>query len=331
MRSRSAGRELNAAKRLAAGLLWLALGCTGPSSVPSSGSGPTPARAPVVTPAKPSDAGAPRTDARDAALVRRDASGLAEEVEDAAVSEHRCDGGRAEAGAALALDGGDGDGGDASNETRPAGREIAVFGDAPVYVLEAPPSNRRALVYLHGRCGRIHAVDDWQHAAMEYGTLIALHGDKRCPEQRRRWGTDIDALHQRISRALRAVKKVRGGELATDDVTLFGYSQGAMRAEGLARRYPRIYRRVVLGGPPTKPSPEHLARARAVAVFGGDSETTEKMQLGAEDLIAAGMKARFFLIPCAGHGEYGPEAERLMSEILSFVGESEPSDAGATG
>jgi predicted esterase len=303
-------------------LLWLAAACTAQSSGPSNGGGPTTARA-ALAPDAPGEVRAPLVIVPDASAPEGDGSRQVQ-ADEYAPAKRDCDAGRP--GAAIE------DAGDRSAavvELPRTGTEVAVPGDTPVYVLQAAePSNSRALVYLHGRCGRIHAVDAWPEAARAYGTLIALRGDKPCPEQRRRWGTDIDELHQRILKALRAIKKLRRGALATDEVTLFGYSQGATRAEGLARRYPRIYRRVILGGPPTQPSPAHLSRALAIAVFGGDSETTEKMQLGAEELIAAGKKARFFTIPCAGHGDFGPEAERVMAEILSFVGESEATEAG---
>lgn len=329
MRSRSARRRLKPGPFVAAAVL-ATLACTGPSKAPSASSrdsrpyaapAPTPSIADAAAQSAVPDAGSVVQAPKDVGLF---------DAGEGAVSERICDAGGdgAPEPSAAAHDAA------ATPPSEPAGVEVPVRGDSPLYVLEGAPDDPRAIVYLHGRCGQVHAVDAFRGAAAEHGTLIALRGDKPCPEQRRRWGSDLDELHKRIQQALRTVKKRRNGVLNTTEVTLFGYSQGAHRAQGLAKRYPRVYPRVVLGGPPTRPSPEHLSKARAIAVFGGDRETTETMQLGAADLVAAGKRAQFFLLPCAGHGEFGPEAERRMSEILSFVSDPAPDpvhDAGSDG
>jgi len=195
--------------------------------------------------------------------------------------------------------------------------------DRPIRILPAARPGRRVLVYLHGYCGDVNAVGAFVPAAAAHGALIALLGDAPCKDKpgRFKWNTDSQALNQRILRAIRLVNRTHAWDLDENDVTLFGYSQGAVRAEALVRYYPKRYPRVILGGPPRRPKAEHFKHVRAIAVFGGELENTSNMIGGADDLIAAGFRARFFLFPGVDHGDFGGElaGNLALSEILEFV------------
>jgi len=195
--------------------------------------------------------------------------------------------------------------------------------DRPIRVLKAAQPGRRVLVYLHGHCGDVNAVGAFVPVAAAHGTLLALLGDQPCKDKpgRFKWSGDIHALDQRIARAIRLVNRAYSWELDPNDITLFGYSQGAMRAESLARYYGKRYPRVILGGPPRRLKVEHFKHVQAIAVFGGALEDTHHMEGGAEDLIAAGFRARFFLLPGVDHGDFGGElaGNLALSEILDFV------------
>jgi len=201
-------------------------------------------------------------------------------------------------------------------------------GDRPVRVLPAARPGRRVLVYLHGYCGDVNAVGAFVPAAAQHGTLVALLGDQPCRDKpgRFKWGHDAHALDLRIQRAIRLVNRAEGLDLDARDVTLFGYSQGAVQAESLARYYAARYPRVVLGGPPRRPKPEHFQHVRAIAVFGGELEDTHDMLGGAEDLSHAGFQARFFLLPGVDHGDFGGEAlgNQALAQILDFVSNPAP-------
>jgi pimeloyl-ACP methyl ester carboxylesterase len=195
--------------------------------------------------------------------------------------------------------------------------------DRPIRVLPAARPGRRVLVYLHGYCGDVNAVGAFVSAAAAHGTLIALLGDQPCKDKpgRFKWSSDTHALDQRITRAIRLVNGAHSWDLDASDVTLFGYSQGAVRAEALARYYAKRYPRVILGGPPRRLKVEHFKHVQAIAVFGGELENTSDMLGGADDLIAAGFRARFFLLPGVDHGDFGGElaGNLALSEILDFV------------
>jgi len=195
--------------------------------------------------------------------------------------------------------------------------------DRPIRVLPAAQPGRRVLVYLHGYCGDVNAVGAFVPAAAAHGTLIALLGDQPCKDKpgRFKWSTDTHAQDQRIQRAIRLVNRTHGWDLDANDVTLFGYSQGAVRAEALVRYYAKRYPRLILGGPPRRLSVEHFKQVQAIAIFGGELENTSNMEGGADDLIAAGFRARFFLFPGVDHGDFGGElaGNLALSEILEFV------------
>jgi pimeloyl-ACP methyl ester carboxylesterase len=194
-------------------------------------------------------------------------------------------------------------------------------------------ASRRAIVYLHGYCGDVNAVGAFMPAAAAHGTLIALLGDEPCKDKpgRFKWGHDTHALDQRIQRAIRLVNRAQKLDLDPRDVTLFGYSQGAVRAEALSRYYAARYPRVILGGPPRRPKPEDFKRVRAIAVFGGELEDTHDMLGGADDLTRAGFHARFFLLPGVDHGDFGGElaGNQALARILDFV--SNPAPAPLSG
>lgn len=208
---------------------------------------------------------------------------------------------------------------------------VAVPGGAPLRVIQGEPGKRQAIVYLPGLCGDITAIDSWAQAASRHGTLVAVPGDIRCHgSSRYRWSRNLARIQQRIDRALETVGKSRNGQLETKVLTLIGYSQGATRAQALAAKFPRRYPRVLLGGAPTQPSERKLAGAKAVAVVGGQREAKANMRAGVDALRDAGEPVRFLVLPGAGHGHFGPDADRVMGEALDFLFRTAPPEPGGS-
>jgi pimeloyl-ACP methyl ester carboxylesterase len=155
---------------------------------------------------------------------------------------------------------------------------------------------------------------------LQDGTLIVVRANVPCPDRPGyKWPKDIAVIQRRIDDALARVKDARGGLLQTEEVTLIGYSQGAHRAELLAAAYPERYPAIVLGGPPTAPEPTSFRAGVAVAVLGGELENTDHMVAGATDLMGAGLRAEFFLLPGAHHGDYGPQGRVVMDRVLTWL------------
>lgn len=198
--------------------------------------------------------------------------------------------------------------------------EVPVSGDRPLRVAHADGTSDGALVYLHGMCGNPKGAEPWIDQALAHGTVIVLRADVPCPDRPGyKWPKEIDKIQARLDQALKLVKAQRAGLLDTEHVTLIGYSQGAHRAEQLARTTPARYPRVMLGGPPTAPEPDSFRQGVSIAVLGGELEDASHMMSGASALSSAGLRARFFLLPHAHHGGYGPEGPKVMAGVLSWL------------
>jgi predicted esterase len=192
--------------------------------------------------------------------------------------------------------------------------EFHLEGDRPLRVTHARANQQHAIVYLHGMCGDSRGADGWADLAAERGTLIVVRATEPCPDRPGyKWPKEVEEIQSRIDVAL------AGGLLNQSVVTLIGYSQGANRAEKLAALNPQRYPLIVLGGPPTQPSPELLHSTQRVAILGGELEDTTHMELGDLALRQAGVPSHFFLLPRAHHGDYGPEGRRVISEAFAFL------------
>lgn len=201
----------------------------------------------------------------------------------------------------------------------PLGQDVDVPGDRPLYLLPGAPGDKRVIIYLHGMCGDVTAGDYFREALRAHGSLLALRGDTACSGDRFKWRDDPPAILRRIRAGISRVNQVSGTELGLEGALLFGYSQGAERAQRLAAEFPKVFARIVLGGPPMRASPVKLRRAARVAILGGELETTETMRAGASALQSAGIDCRYFMLECAYHGYYGTRAEAQLLEVLDWV------------
>lgn len=180
------------------------------------------------------------------------------------------------------------------------------------------------LLYLHGRCGDPEAFRAFAPAIPRSLTLIAVRGDVRCKgSARTRWSLHAPTIDLRLRRVVEAVSAVREGAgaapLARSGWIVFGYSEGALRAEALIARHPDRYVAGVLGGGPRAPRTGSLDRAGGILLLAGDRDARGHLQQAAEDLTRRGVRARFTLLPDAAHGEYGPEAERVVGDGLRWL------------
>ncbi|HET9952887.1 MAG TPA: hypothetical protein VFQ61_00205, partial [Polyangiaceae bacterium] len=195
----------------------------------------------------------------------------------------------------------------------------------PTFVMRGTPQGPHRLVFLHGMCGHgLGYAQAFQFAASKYGTLIAPQGDVSCGGVWSKWSMNLDALDERITRTFRAL----GHEEPIGDVLVLGYSQGASRAEALARKWPQKYTRLVLMGGPTAPSARGLSHLLAAVTMAGERDRKDLMRLGAQRLKAAGVPTEFRVIPEATHGAMGPTPERTMGDVLSWIYSQPEADPG---
>jgi pimeloyl-ACP methyl ester carboxylesterase len=165
-------------------------------------------------------------------------------------------------------------------------------------------------------CGHgLGYAQSFQFSASKYGTLIAPQADRRCGRGPwAKWSNDVDALDARIQSAFRAL----GHPEPIDDIVIMGYSQGATRAEALARKWPGRYTRLVLMGGPSAPRPKGLS-PRAVVMMAGERDRQDLMKAGARAFTAAKVPSTFMVIPAATHGAMGPRPEETMGEALAWL------------
>ena len=205
-----------------------------------------------------------------------------------------------------------------------------------VLVVDGAPDASGVLLYLHGRCGDPEAFRAFAPAIPRSLTLISVRGDVRCKgSARTRWSLHAPTIDLRLRRVVEEVsaRRVASGStpLAPSGWIVFGYSEGALRAEALIARAPDRYVAGVLGGGPRAPRTGALDRAASVLLLAGDRDARGHLQKAAEELARRGIRARFALLPDAGHGEYGPEAERVVGEGLRWLLGAPPfNQAGTT-
>jgi pimeloyl-ACP methyl ester carboxylesterase len=176
---------------------------------------------------------------------------------------------------------------------------------------------RGRLVFLHGMCG--HALgyaQSFQSSAAKRGRLVAPQADVVCGAgPGAKWSGDVKALHERIERAFIAL----GDSPPIDDICVIGYSQGATRAEALAREFPDNYSRLISIGAPGAANPSGLTHLRAALMMAGERDRQDLMKEGARRLAGAKVRAEFRIIPEATHGSMGPHPEQTMREALDWV------------
>jgi len=186
----------------------------------------------------------------------------------------------------------------------------------PTFVMRGGPAGSARLVFLHGMCG--HALgyaQAFQFSAAKKGKLVAPQGDKPCQGPWASWSGDLESLDARIVAAFRSL----GETGPIDDVVVIGYSQGALRAEELARRWPARYTRLVLIASPRVSSPRGFDRVRSTVMMAGERDRQDLMKQGAKALAKAGIPSTFMVIPEATHGAMGPTPEKTMGDALEWL------------
>jgi pimeloyl-ACP methyl ester carboxylesterase len=201
----------------------------------------------------------------------------------------------------------------------PPPRFIPVSGDVPAWVEPAFVETDQAIVYLHGMCGEPTHAADFAEVAARHGTLIALRGDVGCKGGGTYWRGDPTFLDYRIKKAVRSVSAALGRPLDETSLVLLGYSQGAQRAEDLAWTFPKRYARVALMSGPSAPRFDRVRRLARLAIVRGQREYRKTYREAATNIDRGGVPARFFVLPGAAHGQFGPDAPTAMSGVFDFL------------
>lgn len=214
---------------------------------------------------------------------------------------------------------------------------VSLPGAGDVLILEGAPDARDVLLYLHGRCGDPEAFRAFARGVPASVTLISVKGDVRCKTSPRwQWSVGATAIDERLRRIVAAIsaRRVAAGAAPLREAgwLVFGYSQGALRAEALLARFPDRYAAGVLAAGPRAPRSSSLARTPGgVVVLAGGHDARGHLQKAADDMAREGRQVRYVVLPEARHGEYGPEAEPVVGDALRWILAAPPfRAAGAT-
>jgi predicted esterase len=202
---------------------------------------------------------------------------------------------------------------------------VQVAKDRDIEVVDGPKDSPHVILYLHGVCGNPLAFRTWRAAAAKHGTLISVRGDETCERfpARSSWSTDFVKNNRRITAAIEAAsafRQARGeAKLDAEHPVIMGYSQGSRRAEQLTAKFPDRYQRVALLAGMSKPLVANLKRADRVLIMVGSQDVKKHLMEGRDDLQKAGIDVHYQELPFAHHGEYGPQALRVMGEGLDWL------------
>lgn len=195
---------------------------------------------------------------------------------------------------------------------------VEVPGDKSVLVVKG--ASPTPIVYLHGRCGNPRAFLHWAKEGRAFGTIVSLTGDTKCKSgSRTQWSSDTAAIDRRVTRALEAVEKALAVDLDLERRVVIGYSQGSLKAEALATRFPSRYPRAALIAGPRGPRDESLGKTEAVLIMVGDHDARDHLREATRKLEKRGKPVRYLELRGAHHGEYGPDAETTMRAGLSWL------------
>src|SRR6478735_6427680 len=195
----------------------------------------------------------------------------------------------------------------------------------PLFVMRGEGRGPGKLVFIHGICGHgLGYAQSFTRSAARHGTLIAPQGDRACDgTPLSKWSLDIEALDARVVSGFQTL----GFPDPIVDVTVIGYSQGANRAESLARKWPARYTRLILIAGPTKVSPYGLS-VRSAVMMAGTLDRQDIVKDSSKAFLAAGRRARYLPLPNARHGAMGDNPEASMGSALDwlYAADAGPSD-----
>jgi dienelactone hydrolase len=198
--------------------------------------------------------------------------------------------------------------------------ELTAADGQKVLVLYGSSTQKQVLVYLHGRCEDVEdSLGDFAPSVVGQGHVVAPVGPEGgCLGGQRQWGGDPGRIDGQIRAAVAAAEARVRGKWDHEDQVLIGYSQGAARGEALLPSQPR-FRRVIFLGAPSAPSARAYGSVVAAAFLAGEKDRRDLMMTGEQALRRAGKPVKFFLLPGADHGEFGPQGGPVMASALAFV------------
>jgi predicted esterase len=193
--------------------------------------------------------------------------------------------------------------------------------DVRVYGFHGEPQTDRIAVYFHGDCGDVSAFRFFAPVMKSWASLISLKGDIPCPkhEGRFRWSGDLRVMKSRIDDAIAALEELRGKPFDHQHIPLIGYSAGTIQVELLAEKYPKLHDRTMVIAGPVTPSARRFRKSKAVVIMVGQYDRQSHLKYGHTLFQKVGIPSRFFELPKAAHGKYGPNVVEVMEKAIPWM------------
>ncbi|MFH2005978.1 MAG: hypothetical protein ABI333_05260 [bacterium] len=193
------------------------------------------------------------------------------------------------------------------------------------------------IVLLHGSYdGRASECRAWAREGAKHGWLLCPAGEHRKdrPPTADRWtyGRVINLLRE-IRAGLDALKQRHPGRVVTRDLTLIGFSLGALLAHEVALYSGGLFKRIVFVEGVTRLRQKYVLRLRdegvcRVAYLCGEKTTClEQTRRRLWYWESAGIPVRTFVLPKAGHA-YGPHFDVVAARVLAWIHPGRTSDRG---
>ncbi len=214
--------------------------------------------------------------------------------------------------------------------------EAPYIGKRKVY-FAIPPTKTpgaRLIGSLHGVCNPPgYTCGYWLAEGTSYGIMVCPEGNARCggvydPPTWTAGSTQMDAD---LEKAIAVVEELHPGEIRREGAVLTGFSRGAYAAVDIAKRHPGRWPYLVLNEADVSLDAKDLRAAgvKAVALIAGEYGTQAAGERQtAKRLAAQGFRAKFWVMPKAGHF-YSADIGDIMRQAMDFVLAEEIADGGA--
>lgn len=215
--------------------------------------------------------------------------------------------------------------------------EAPYIGKRKVY-FAVPPNKTpgaRLIGSLHGVCNPPgYTCGYWLAEGTSYGIMVCPEGNARCggvydPPT---WTVGSTQMDADLEKAIAVVEELHPGEIRREGAVLTGFSRGAYAAVDIVKRHPGRWPYLILNEADVSLEAKDLRAAgvKAVALIAGEyGSQAAGEQKTAKKLAAQGFRARFWVMPKAGHF-YSADIGDIMRQAMDFVLAEELADGGVS-
>jgi hypothetical protein len=209
----------------------------------------------------------------------------------------------------------------------PAARELPLApGRTVYYALPHGAGPARLIGHIHGVCGGPpYACGKWLGAATEIGAIVCPTGNTRCGDtsswEAPSWQALVLEMDRDLEKSVREVAFAHPGAVSREDSILTGFSRGGFAVPEIARMHPGRWPLLAIieaNAPIYAPRLREAGVRRVALVAAEHGAERAGMTRTHDQLVAAGLPARLFIMPRSSH-LYPDDIEEIMRRVLAFL------------